>query len=86
MSNPTKFIEQLTGYATPIYSVECCICGETSLSRGNFSHGDKEAEFDEFARELHENGWRISNSKTFGHIGLHCHDCHKKRNKPDLNN
>jgi len=85
MSDQTKFIEQLKGYVTPTYSAECCICGETSSSSGNFSHGDEEAEFDEFARELHENGWRMSKSGTRGHVWLRCPDCHEKRNEPETN-
>lgn len=77
-----RFALELKGAAMVKYSVECCICGGYYDSDGNFGVGDEETELDEFADCLYSDGWRYSVSKTYGHVGLHCQECHKNRNKP----
>jgi hypothetical protein len=83
MKKLTSFGESIKSYASPMYQVECSICGNTTTSSANFGYGDEKSEFDEFSRELYSDGWRVSNSKTYGHFGLHCGNCHKNRNNPE---
>jgi hypothetical protein len=63
------------------FKIECNICGEETSSDTDDMALDAAESLDSFKNQLWKDGWRFSVSKTYGHIGIHCPDCHRNRNK-----
>jgi hypothetical protein len=64
------------------FTFECSICGSEKREDFEGMADDIDNAFDSLSKILYKNGWRYSVSKTYGHVGLHCEECHKNRNKP----
>lgn len=66
---------------TAVYKMECCICSDQFEEEFECHHyEDPEEAEKKFSETLYKEGWRESTSKVYGHIGIHCPECHKNRN------
>lgn len=62
--------------------LDCSLCTSETFER-EYEVGDVddfEKTKNEFSNEAHKAGWRESESKVFGQIGIHCKFCHANRN------
>jgi hypothetical protein len=79
-----KTLREFCENAMVAFQIECNICGNEVDHGFNHMAIDASEALDEFKNELWSDGWRFSMSKTYGHIGIHCAECHAKRNSPDI--
>jgi transcription elongation factor Elf1 len=78
-----KSIREFRENAQVIFKIECNICGQETESETDDMALDASEALGKFEKQLWKDGWRYSVSKTYGHVGLHCQECHKNRNKPE---
>ena len=79
--NKEKALREFSENAQVNFKIECNICGEKTESDADDMALDAAESLDNFKRQLWKYGWRFSVSKTYGHVGIHCPECHRDRNK-----
>lgn len=78
-----RTIREFRANARVSFRIECNICGEEAISDTDGIALDAAESLGYFEKQLWNEGWRFSVSKTYGHVGIHCSRCHLNRNNPD---
>lgn len=83
-----KMLDTFLSNVNATLTINCCICEATfeEEEEGFIFCDSLKSRIEEVTTNAYKAGWRESVSEVFGHVGIHCPDCHKNRNNSNYFN